>query len=1326
MRTSLFAIVFFLFHFCCWGQLEDVQIIEAKNSSWHLLSFDVDGDAYQDVLAFMGSSRPAIAWYEDVDGSGKFKIKRQINIGESYFAPRSPRAVDIDNDGDQDIVGVVNNKVVWLENADGVGKFDSVHEVAGNLSRFAYGDIDGDGDMDIVGKPASWPKHIVWYENLDGSGVFSNEKVIDPDLDLSVKIYTGDIDNDGDEDVLCSTSHELFWYRNKNGLGEFGDKIFIPENVDFITSAGLADLDSDNDLDVVLGRVSGDSSVWLVNDGMGGFDSLKLVAHDLIADDFLAEDFDLDGDVDLVFWGDKGKVVWYENLDGLGTFGEENIANYLGNNSSGYSVRSAILIDADNDNNKEIVWSIDHTTFADLFEIVEYNPSDGVFLDKKIIDDLYQYNNPVSVVDMDGDGDLDLFVKYTGKASWYENTDSDGSFGVEHIIYTTSNGPNSVYPLDFDADGDLDVVTIDKDQNLVYWYENIDGAGTFTDSSKLITELAPYEDVLIADINGDSFPDILATGEAPFADNKITWYENAGGAGLVGEPELLFIDSGAFSLDIELFHVADLNNDGLNDIILFVGGVSKGLLWLENLGSENGFNPPALIVDFDIVPSVPKIFTGDLDADGDVDVFVRNGSSSEWIENVDASEGEWNRHAIAGIDSYGAFAFGDFNSDGYLDFVNNPIGKLTLFENIFGTGVFEKKSIGGNVDNASSGDLNGDGSLDLVILDESWLLWRVNHSVQIISRCFLDLDEDGVFDSLDIGLNNQMVTLEPESDIYWSDEVGQVSYHVSLGEYTLEYFPAPVWTPTTPLVQNVEVLNSGDTIFVDFGVKPDTSLLEVGVSLNSSATRCGFIVPFWLTYENTGTQLLNGYVSVELDTLVAFVNASPAPDSVSSNRYFWNVQDLPPTYSGQINLFLQMPDVSFLGEEIEIEGKMYVEENGSFVVANGTTYSSVINCSYDPNDKLVYPNISGHDNYTLNNDTLEYLIRFQNTGTDTAINVRIEDQLDSNLDWNSFKVVASSHPFEVYLKNGRIVVRFDNIYLPDSTTNELASHGFVKYQIRSLNGLPENTIVKNSARIYFDFNPPVLTNEVANVMVSEYPLIVELKKNPLCHSSADGEISISIASPEPVYYEWSNGMAGSSISGLTGGTYTLVVRNAQGEIVADSIIVLESPEPIELSAVVTPVNGNNADGTATVQVTGGTPPFTYEWNTNPIQTTQTATGLTVGSYHVVVTDANGCTSEAEVVVDKAVQSSEVGFEWIFNVNPNPSSGFVYVEMDLKNREDWVLKVLDSAGKVVNEYKAPKGGSSKADLVIDDLQSGIYHVMLQVGDDIVSRKLVIQK
>ncbi|RME01589.1 MAG: T9SS C-terminal target domain-containing protein, partial [Bacteroidetes bacterium] len=126
------------------------------------------------------------------------------------------------------------------------------------------------------------------------------------------------------------------------------------------------------------------------------------------------------------------------------------------------------------------------------------------------------------------------------------------------------------------------------------------------------------------------------------------------------------------------------------------------------------------------------------------------------------------------------------------------------------------------------------------------------------------------------------------------------------------------------------------------------------------------------------------------------------------------------------------------------------------------------------------------------------------------------------------------------------------------------------------------------------------------------------------------------------------------------------------------------------------------------------------------QTTQTATGLTVGSYHVVVTDANGCTSEAEVVVDKAVQSSEVGFEWIFNVNPNPSSGFVYVEMDLKNREDWVLKVLDSAGKVVNEYKAPKGGSSKADLVIDDLQSGIYHVMLQVGDDIVSRKLVIQK
>lgn len=134
--------------------------------------------------------------------------------------------------------------------------------------------------------------------------------------------------------------------------------------------------------------------------------------------------------------------------------------------------------------------------------------------------------------------------------------------------------------------------------------------------------------------------------------------------------------------------------------------------------------------------------------------------------------------------------------------------------------------------------------------------------------------------------------------------------------------------------------------------------------------------------------------------------------------------------------------------------------------------------SYDPNDKIGYPIGWTNDHLIEKNIDLEYRIRFQNTGTDTAFNIYILDTLSTHLDVSKLRPGVSSHPYELDIIDGNILrFTFNNIMLPDSNVNEAASNGFVKFKIAQQQDLPLGTIIYNDAAIYFDFNPPIITNE---------------------------------------------------------------------------------------------------------------------------------------------------------------------------------------------------------------------------------------------------------
>jgi hypothetical protein len=168
---------------------------------------------------------------------------------------------------------------------------------------------------------------------------------------------------------------------------------------------------------------------------------------------------------------------------------------------------------------------------------------------------------------------------------------------------------------------------------------------------------------------------------------------------------------------------------------------------------------------------------------------------------------------------------------------------------------------------------------------------------------------------------------------------------------------------------------------------------------------------------------------------------------------------------------------------------------------DGAAYTAT-NCtinrdSYDPNEKSVTPEGVGEQHAIPKNTPLEYKIQFQNTGNDTAYLVRIHDQLSANLDWKTLKTGASSHPYTYTLDSmGLLVFTFTNINLLDSTNHESESHGFVQFSIRQKKDLPIGASIQNTAHIYFDNNPPIITNTVSQTIGVRWATIVKQPTPP--------------------------------------------------------------------------------------------------------------------------------------------------------------------------------------------------------------------------------------
>ncbi|MEZ4778461.1 MAG: T9SS type A sorting domain-containing protein [Flavobacteriaceae bacterium] len=352
----------------------------------------------------------------------------QLIISQEAMRARSVFAADMDGDSDLDVLSASENddKIAWYENLDGLGTFGPQNIITNTLNSsidVVGADLDGDSDIDVLvaSKGVSqFDSKVVWFENLDGQGTFSNEILISDEIQGAISVFAADLDGDLDMDVLSSSfsDNTVSLFVNMDGMGTFGSRQIITNTALSTRDVIAADLDGDIDLDIVTVSTANDQLLWFENlNGMGAFGAARLINADTNGPlSVFAADIDGDNDLDIISNAPADdSVYWYENLDGLGNFGEK------------------ILI------TQVLIFAFD-----------------------------------VFAADLDNDLDMDVLAVSANddKVVWFPNLDGLGNFGAMQIISTETDLAHSVIAADIDDDTFLDVISASSVDNKIAWYKN--------------------------------------------------------------------------------------------------------------------------------------------------------------------------------------------------------------------------------------------------------------------------------------------------------------------------------------------------------------------------------------------------------------------------------------------------------------------------------------------------------------------------------------------------------------------------------------------------------------------------------------------------------------------------------------------------------------------------------------------------------------------------------------------------------------------------------------------------------------------------------------
>ncbi|MEH1009439.1 T9SS type A sorting domain-containing protein [Winogradskyella sp. ECml5-4] len=1056
---------------------------------------DINGDGISDLVvgSLYGNE---ISWLERIDEQGfVFGIPNIISTessGESFVFVK-----DFDGDGDNDVVAtsVGDDNVAWYENLDGLGNFGSQQLISnvGNPGSVVALDADGDGDNDIV-YTSRVANNLVLHKN-DGFGNFGPELVITSNFNNAIDVVALDVNNDGNVDLVASASNDISWFQYDPSIENFGMKTLIgygAEDIDF------ADIDNDNDLDIVV--TINDLFLWYENlDGLGDFSDSQLVTNNVNnAKAVKIIDADGDGNKDIitlsVFYGfdSYGQLTWFKNLDGFGNFGDEQLI------SNQVSIVNDLLgLDIDDDGDFDLIGATDNNIYS------FYNLDGlGSFSSRSNITSRAALPEQIITGDIDNDGDLDVIsANSANELAWYENIDGLGTFGPQKEITEVIENYNSVYAIDIDGDSDLDIIGAIRSEDEIAWYENLDGLGAFGEKQSITTDVDNGGDIFPVDIDNDGDIDILSASDN---DNKIAWYENLDGTGSFGSQQII---ENTFNGAVNSVYASDIDMDGDMDILASFSS-DQIINWYENSDGQGTFGSAQMVATN--VGAVSDLMASDLDLDGDMDIVAVSASYSNnvyWIENLNGlgSFGQVNVISSSSDGARGVYS-SDLDGDGDKDIVvaSSFDDEIEWYENIDGLGTFgTEQLLSINSDNAYSvytSDINGDGRMDVISAARSGdeLAWYKNidaASNEIYGTVILDMDSDGC-DAQDALLENILVSTTDGVEVFsvFTNANGIYQLFPDEGEFTTSVVSS--FSEYYSISPNTAVSNfsgNGNTDMVDFCFMSIGEIDDLKISIYPSQNdpRPGFDTSYQLVFKNNGTTQISGSVSFEFnDSKLNFLNASETVASQTANTLSFDFTNLNPFETRIINLqFNVFPPPTTNINDILLSTATINPVTGDETEEDNTfSLEQTVIGSYDPNNITC---LEGDEIFIEDVDKyLHYLIRFQNTGTASAINVRVEHVLDDKLDFTTMQLESLSHSGRVEIADQTYVrFVFDNINLPDSTNDEPNSHGYIAFKIKPKSDVVVGNIISGVADIYFDFNPAIITNTLNTEIVE--PLSVD-------------------------------------------------------------------------------------------------------------------------------------------------------------------------------------------------------------------------------------------
>ena len=675
------------------GPQQNIAALILNPKSIYVTDLDDDGDA--DILS-ASSGDHKIAWYENRLNQREQDFGAQRVILDQAIKPTSVFAVDLDGDGDADVLSSMDSRIVWFENRLNQPESDfgtqQIISNAENVQSVFSVDLDGDGDADVISS-SSGVKKIEWYENRlnQTQGDFSPSQFISSDSNM----LAIDLDNDNDVDIISLSEFNISWYENQLNQTEqvFSSQKIIISSGSGTSSIYAVDFDADGDADILTAFFFDNKIAWYenrLNQTEQDFGPQKIITTTANAvGAVLGADLNGDGDADVLsVFSNDDKIAWYENRINQTEqdFGSQKIIATAANGAS-----SVYAADLDGDGRKDVLSASQSDHKVAWYKNRLDQPQQD-YGSQQIITNTIEGAISVFSIDLDGDSDSDVVSAFSegDQIAWFENrlNQLEQDFGSPQIISSLVDRVRSIFSVDLDGDGDADVLSASANDDKIAWYENRLNQleKDFGPQRIISTAVDGAWSVFAIDLDDDSDADILSASQL---DRKIAWYENR-----LNQPEQDFgpqqIISTLGAWPRSVFAV-DLDSDGDSDVLsAYFGNIS----WYENKLNEleQNFGQQQIITRS--VSDARSVFAVDLDGDGDADVLSASWSyeigTIAWYENR-LNQNEHNfgpRQLIMATSEARAVFASDLDNDGDNDIIiahKNSVSVIYNLYNIFGS-----------------------------------------------------------------------------------------------------------------------------------------------------------------------------------------------------------------------------------------------------------------------------------------------------------------------------------------------------------------------------------------------------------------------------------------------------------------------------------------------------------------------------------------------------------------------------------------------------------------------------------------------------------------